>query len=156
MPQGTTVQDVAASSMQAAGFRQLQGERTSIGGREAFVGLYQGQVEGLGEVTSRAAHILHGDAFYLVAGLVASGQFQRTDVAFLSAIRSFRALSAAEAAGIRPDRIDLYVVRGGDTWAAIAERSGGAISASALAVMNHLSPDSQPRVGTRIKIVVRG
>jgi predicted Zn-dependent protease len=91
-----------------------------------------------------------------VAGLVASGQFQRTDVAFLSAIRSFRALSAAEAAGIRPDRIDLYVVRGGDTWAAIAERSGGAISASALAVMNHLSPDSQPRVGTRIKIVVRG
>jgi predicted Zn-dependent protease len=156
MPQGTTVQAVAASSMQAAGFRQLQGERTSIGGREAFVGLYQGQVEGLGEVTSRAAHILHGDAFYLVAGLVASGQFQRTDGAFLSAIRSFRALSADEAAGIRPDRIDLYVVRGGDTWAAIAERSGGAISASALAVMNHLSPDSQPRVGTRIKIVVRG
>lgn len=155
-PQGRTVQEVAAASMQSAGFRQLQGERSTIGGREAFVGTYQGQIEGLGDVTSRAAHILHGDAYYLVAGLVAASGFERVDATFLSGIRSFRAISAAEADSIRPDRIDLYVVRAGDTWASIAERSGGAISPSALAVMNHALPDSQPRTGTRIKIVVRG
>jgi hypothetical protein len=39
-------------------------------------------------------------------------------------IRSFRALSASEAENIRPHRIDLYIVRAGDTWDSLAERSG--------------------------------
>jgi len=155
-PQGQTAADVAAAHMQAAGFRSTSGERATINGLEAFVGVYQGKVEGLGEVTSRAAHIAHGGAYYMVAGLVAPASFQQADNAFTTSIRSFRPLSTAEADAIRPSRVDFYVVRAGDTWASLAERSGGAVKASTLAVMNHSAPDAEPRVGARIKIVVAG
>jgi len=155
-PQGRTVQEVALSSMQMAGFRAVQGERATINGLDAFIGVYQGQIEGMGEVASRAAHIAHGSAIYLIAGLVAPALFDRSDAAFVSSIRTFRPLSAAEAEAIHPNRIDFHVVRAGDTWASLAERSAGAITATTVAVMNHAAPGSQPQPGTRIKIVVGG
>jgi predicted Zn-dependent protease len=134
----------------------VSGERATINGLDAFVGTYQGTIEGLGEVTSRAAHIAHGGTYYLVAGLVPPAGFNSADGAFTTAIRSFRPLTAAEAQAIRPSRVDFYVVREGDTWSSLAERSGGAIRPSTLAVMNHSSPDSAPRVGARVRIVVAG
>ncbi len=155
-PQGANIRDVALNSMQGAGFRAVQGDRATINGLEAFVGVYQGQIEGMGAVTSRAAHIRHNDRVYLLAGIVAPGVFQQADPAFSSTIQSFRALSASEAEGIRPDRVDIYVVRQGDTWEAMAERSGGAIGAASLAIMNNRDPGSAPPVGEQIKIVVRG
>ncbi|MNC92094.1 hypothetical protein D3C83_84590 [compost metagenome] len=82
--------------------------------------------------------------------------FRQADAALLASIRSFRPLSAAEADAVRPHRIDLYVVRAGDTWAGLAERSRGAIEPDALAIMNNVAPSTPPPVGTRIKIVVEG
>ena len=81
------------------------------------------------QVTTRAAHIAYDGKVYIVAGLAAPNAFQQADDAFLASIRSFRPLSAAEAEDIRPNRVDLYVVRAGDTWQSIAERSGGVINA---------------------------
>ena len=118
--------------------------------------MYQGQIEGLGAVVMRAAHIMYDGAVYMVAGLAASSTFQQADGAFVDSIRSFRRLSAAEAENIQPDRVDLYVVRAGDTWQSIAERSGGAVTPATLAIMNKSTPGSQPQPGTRIKIVVSG
>jgi predicted Zn-dependent protease len=155
-PAGQTARDVALAHMEAAGFRSVSGDRTTINGLDAFVGVYQGQIEGLGDVTMRAAHIAHGGSYYLVAGLVAPGTFEGVDGTFMTAIRSFRPLTAAEAEAIRPSRIDFYTVRDGDTWESLAQRSAGAIKPSTLAVMNHSSPDAAPRAGARIKIVVAG
>jgi predicted Zn-dependent protease len=155
-PQGRDIQEIAQNHMQGAGFRAVQGQRTMINGLDAFVGSYQGQIEGLGSVAVRAGHIAHNREVYLVAGLVAPEAFQQADSAFLASIRSFRALTAGEAEDIRPNRVDLYVVRDGDTWQSIAERGGGLIKPSTLAIMNNSAPDSRPRVGARIKIVVAG
>ena len=155
-PQGRTMQDVALNQMQMAGFRAVQGERTTIDGLEAFVGLYQGQLEGLGDVTLRAAHIAYERNVFMIAGFAAPNLFQQADGALSRGVRSFRKLTAAEAENIRPNRIDLYVVRGGDTWQSIAERSGGVIKPDSLAVMNGVQPSSQPQPGARIKIVVGG
>jgi predicted Zn-dependent protease len=155
-PEGQTVRDVALNHMQAAGFRSLSGDRTTINALDAFVGVYQGQIEGIGDVTSRAAHIVHDGLYYFVAGLAAPAMFEQVDPAFTAVIRSFRPLTDAEAQAIRPARIDFYTVRAGDTWDSLAERSGGAIRASTLAVMNDTLPDAAPRAGTRIKIVVAG
>jgi predicted Zn-dependent protease len=155
-PDGQTVSDVALAHMKAAGFRSVSGDRTTINGLDAFVGVYQGQIEGLGDVSSRAAHIAHGGSYYLVAGLVPPAGFDSADSTFTTAIRSFRPLTVAEAQAIRPSRIDYYTVREGDTWASLAERSGGTIRPSTLAVMNHSSPDAAPRVGVRIRMVVTG
>jgi predicted Zn-dependent protease len=155
-PQGRDIQEIALSSMQNAGFRTVQGERTRINGLDAFTGTYQGQIEGLGNVGVRAAHIAHGTNVYMLAGLAGPDVFQQADSAFTGAIRSFRPLSAAEAENIRPNRVDLYVVRAGDTWQGIAERSGGVIKPTTLAIMNRSVPGSQPQPGARIKIVVGG
>jgi predicted Zn-dependent protease len=153
-PQGRSIEEVALASMQSAGFRHIEGSRTTINGLDAYVGVYEGQVEGLGPVGSRAAHILHNNLYYLVAGLTAPDLFRQADATFLGSIRSYRPLSASEAEAIRPLRVDLHVVRAGDTWAALAERSGGAVKPATLAVMNHAAANSQPQSGTRVKIVV--
>ncbi|MBI4263772.1 MAG: M48 family metalloprotease [Acidobacteria bacterium] len=155
-PQGRNLQEIALNSMANAGFRAVEGARTTIGGLDSFVGVYQGQIEGMGRVASRAAHIAYDGKIYLVAGLVAPETFRQADAAFSNSIRSFRSLTAAEAENINPNRVDLYVVRAGDTWASIAERGGGVISPATLAVMNNATPGSQPQPGTRIKIVVGG
>jgi predicted Zn-dependent protease len=155
-PQGRNIREVALNSMGNNGFRASEGENTTINGLDAFMGVYQGQMQGLGAVTVRAAHIVDGTKTYVLAGFVAPNAFRQSDNAFVGTIRSFRRLSAAEAETIRPDRVDFYVVRAGDTWQSIAERSGGAVKPASLAIMNNAAPNSQPAVGSRIKIVVRG
>jgi predicted Zn-dependent protease len=155
-PQGSSIQDVAIASMQQAGLPHVRGERTTIGGLEAYVGTYQGLIEELGQVASRAGHIRYGDNVYVIAGLAPPAAFDQHASAFDATIRSFRSLSAAEAAAIKPARIELYAARAGDTWAALANRSGGAITAAALAAMNHTDVGAAPRAGTQLKIVVAG
>ena len=82
--------------------------------------------------------------------------FSPLDDSILRSIRSFAPLTAAEAEAVHPNRVDIYVVREGDSWPSIAERSGGVIKPSTLAIMNGAEPNSQPIVGKRIKIVVGG
>jgi predicted Zn-dependent protease len=155
-PQGGNIQNVALNHMQAAGFQAVDGQRTTINGLDAFVGTYRGALEGLGNVGIRGAHIVHDGNTYFLAGIVSADAFTQADGAFQASIRSFGPMTAAEAENVRPNRIDLYTVRAGDTWASIAERAGGAIRPEALAVMNNSTAGAQPQAGTRIKIVVLG
>ena len=68
---------------------------------------------------------------------------------------TLRALLGAEQ--VRPNRIDLYTVRAGDTWASIAERQArGLVKPDTLALMNGSAPGQPPRPGQRVKIVVSG
>jgi predicted Zn-dependent protease len=80
----------------------------------------------------------------------------RIDRAVAASIRTFRELSARDAANIRPNRLDFYMVRAGDTWQSIASRGGGLLRAAELAIMNHHDVSDQPAAGERIKIVVEG
>jgi predicted Zn-dependent protease len=150
------IEQVAVGGMQQAGFRQLNGQRADINGLDAYVGTYQGQMQGLGPVVTVAAHIVHERNVYVFAGLAPSNQFQSVQQEFSASIRSFRELSRAEAADIRPNRVDVYTVRNGDSWQSIAERTGGTVKASTLAIMNNYEPAQAPRPGDRIKIVVEG
>jgi predicted Zn-dependent protease len=155
-PSGS-VEQIARGGMASAGFRQLSGEPTTINGMDAYVGTYQGNVEGLGNVVTVAAHIVHERNVYVLAGLAPPGDFQSVQREYTSSIRSFRSLSRSEAAEIRPNRVDLYTVRNGESWQAIAERAGhGTLKASTLAIMNGYDPGQPPRPGDRIKVVVEG
>lgn len=156
MPRGNGIDNIARAQMENAGFRMLSGSRDRINGLDAFIGLYQGSLEGLGNVRVRAAHIVHNGNVYLVAGFAAPNIFDPVDSAMLMSVRSFKPLTADEAAAVHPNRIDIYVVRQGDSWESVAERSGGVIKPATLAVMNGAEPNSQPVVGSRIKIVVGG
>ena len=87
-PQGQTVRDVALSHMQAAGFRR--GARGPHHDQRArgLRRLYRGQIEGIGDVTSRAAHIAHGRAVF-GGGLGARGGFDQADAFIARSIRRF-------------------------------------------------------------------
>lgn len=154
---GGSVGQIAQATMAKSGFRQLNGEAAHINGLDAYLGLYQGALQGLGNTGVLAAHIAHNENVYMLAGLAPVDQFDEARRQFESAIRSFRGLSAQEAAQIKPNRIDIYTVRRGDTWESIAQRFGdGTIKASTLAIMNDHDPGQQPRTGERIKVVVEG
>jgi predicted Zn-dependent protease len=156
-PSGS-LEQVARGTMANAGFQQVNGERANLNGLDAYVGTYQGQMQGLGAVVTVAAHIVHDRNMYLFAGLAPPNAFSAAQGQFLQSIRSFRELSRQEAAGIRPNRVDIYTVRQGDTWESIAQRTGQAatMKPSTLAIMNNYEPAERPRPGDRIKIVVEG
>jgi len=156
-PVGRNIEQVALNAMEQAGFTAGGGNRTSLNGLEAFLGTYDGTIEELGRVRVRAAHIVHGKNIYMVAGFAPVQLFARVERELTAGVRSFRALTAAQAEAIRPDRIELYTARAGDTWESLAERySRGAITPSTLAIMNGAADGEQPRSGQRLKIVVAG
>lgn len=156
-PQGGDLAQIAASNMKRAGFREVQGGRTVINSLDAYLGTYEGSLQSMGKATARAGHFTHERRVFMVVGFAQASAYSRVDAAFSAAIRSFRPLSRAEAATIKPNRIDLYVARSGDTWQSIAEHAGGGtVKASTLAIMNGHAIDVQPRAGERLKIVVAG
>ena len=156
-PQGRTIEDVALLSMERAGFRAVNGTQTTINGLTAFVGTYQGTLQDLGRVEVRGAHIMHDRNVFLVAGIAPAATYDNAEPGFSQSIRSFRPMTRGEAEGIRPNHVNLYTSRQGDTWQSIAERQGKSIiKATTLAIMNGHAVNDQPRPGERLKIVVAG
>jgi predicted Zn-dependent protease len=151
------LQQIAQAHMRDAGYRLTDGGATTINGLDAFVGTYQGKASGIGTVTTRGAHITSGRSTYFVGGIAQPEAYPRVLSDFNDAIRSFRALERSEADSVRPNRVDLYTAREGDTWQSIAQReTKGYVKASTLAIMNNHAVDEQPRAGERLKIVVAG
>jgi predicted Zn-dependent protease len=156
-PVGRNIEEVALRAMEEAGFARTGGSRTSLNGLEAFLGTYQGTIQDLGRVTLRAAHAFHNRNVFMIAGIAPVDAFDRAERDLATSIGTFRPLTAAQAEALRPNRIDLYTARQGDTWESIAERSGrGVIKPATLATMNGHSVTDQPREGQRLKIVVAG
>ena len=154
---GQSLEDVALSDMEGAGFEPINGGRTTINGLDTFLGTYEGSMENLGRVGIRAAYILHDRSVYMLAGIAPAARFNEAEDVFNQSIRSFRPLTAAEAADIRPNLIDLYTTRAGDTWESIAERlSKGIVDPDTLAIMNGRFISEQPAPGERLKVVVAG
>ena len=154
-PSGRTIEDIATRNMSGAGYREREGQATTIDGLDAYVGTYEGSASGMGRVLVRAAHIVNGRNTLFLAGIAAPQAFDRAERDFSAAIRSFRALTRGEAEDIRPNRVAFYIARAGDTWQSIAEHAGGGnVKASMLAIMNNHPIDDQPRAGERLKIVV--
>jgi predicted Zn-dependent protease len=152
-PRGS-VDQIAQASMANSGFRQLNGQPATINGADAYVGTYQGNLQGLGNVVVLAAHIVHERNVYVLAGLAPPGDLTSVRPAIQSSIGSFRSLTREAAAAIKPNRLDIYTVRAGDTWQTIAERTGGTLSSETLAIMNSHDPGQQPSAGDRVKVVV--
>ncbi len=155
-PQGRSIEEVATRSMMAARFQRVDGQIASLNGADAYVGVYQGQLDGIGVVTMRAAHIQAGRQVFLLGGFAPRDNFARVDREIDAAIRSYRPLTQREAEAIQPNRLAFYTVRQGDTWQSISSRGGALVRANDLAIMNNYAVNEQPKPGTRIKIVVEG
>jgi predicted Zn-dependent protease len=153
----TSVPDIAIGVMRRAGYQNVDGSMQNINGNQAYVGVYRGTARDVGKVTMRAAHISVGRQLYVVAGFAPEKEFDLVDREFAPALQTFRQLTAREAAGIRPNKIEFYVVKPGDSWQSIAVRqSKGYVNAATLAIMNDREVSEQPQAGDRVKIVVEG
>jgi predicted Zn-dependent protease len=156
-PRGSQIDEVARDAMRRAGYSMLDGARAQVSGLDAFVGLYRGSIGEVGRVTMRAAHVAIGRQVYVVAGFAPDAAFERVRGDIDASIRTFRELSASEAAQVRPNRLSFYTVRQGDSWQSIAQRAGrGITSATTLAIMNGFAVSDQPQPGDRVKVVVEG
>lgn len=151
------IADTAIEAMRKAGYANVDGTMQRINGNEAYVGIYRGNAKGAGKVTMRAAHIAVGRQLYVVAGFAPEAEFALVDRDIQPAMQTFRQLTTQEASNVRPNRIDFYVVRQGDSWQSIAARqSKGFVNAATLAIMNDREVSAQPQPGDRVKIVVEG
>ena len=151
------VGEVAVEAMRKAGYTVVDGTMQSINGNQAHVGLYRGEAKGAGKVMMRAAHIAIGRQMYVVAGFAPEKEFDLVDRDIQPALQTFRQLSVPEASDVRPNRVDFYVVRSGDSWQSIAARQGkNYVNAATLAIMNDHEVSVQPQAGERVKIVVAG
>ena len=156
-PRGRSIDDVALASMREAGYKLMDATTLQINGNTAHLGVYSGTAKEVGKVTMRAAHIQIGRQLYVVAGFAPEQEFALVDRDIQSAVRTFRQLSMQEASNIRPNKVDFYVVRRGDSWQSISARqSKGNVNAATLAIMNDREVNVQPQAGDRIKIIVEG
>ena len=154
---GRSIGDTAVAAMRQAGYSVMDGTMLKINGNDAHVGVYRGNAKDVGKVVMRAAHIQVGRQLYVVAGFAPEKEFDVVDRDIQPSVRTFRQLSMQEASNVRPNRVDFYVVRQGDSWQSIAARqSKGFVSAATLAIMNDREVSVQPQAGARVKIVVEG
>jgi predicted Zn-dependent protease len=156
-PRGRNLAELATAEMRGAGYKVEDGQTTQLNGLDAYVARYRGSMKNVGKVVMHAAHVRVGRQVYVVAGLAPEADFDRVDRSIKPALETFRELSRDEAANIRPNRLDFYVVRDGDSWQSIAARAGkNLVTASALAIMNDHEVGDQPKPGDRVKIVIAG
>jgi predicted Zn-dependent protease len=152
-----SIGDVAIAAMRKAGYSAIDGSYQKINGNDAYIGTYRGTAKDVGKVMMRAAHISIGRQMYVVAGFAPEKEFEAVDRQIQSALQTFRQLSMQEASNVRPNRLDFYVVKAGDSWQSIAARQGkNFVSAATLAIMNDHEVSVQPKLGDRVKIIIAG
>ena len=152
---GRNLQDVAAADLGQTGLRFVEGGETRVNGLPAFVGTFQGQLQQMGDVVMRSAWISHNNQVFRLAGLAPTSSYRQLQQVVDESVRSFEPLGAGEADRIRPNVIELYTARQGDTWESIASGPGRKlVPAQTLAIINGFSPQELPQAGDRLKIVV--
>lgn len=126
-------------------------QRTTVGGIPAYYATARANTQsGQVDVTVFAYEFSRSSAFHFVTLTKAGGSG-----AFNSMFNSVRRLSTAEAAAIRPRRIDVVTVGRGDTIASLSRRMAYSnYQAERFQVLNRLTASSRLTPGQRVKIVV--
>ena len=112
-PQGRSLREIAQVSMGQAGFQFRGGQDADLSGLDAFVGTWDGNVQGLGRARARAAVVAIDRRLYRIIGVSGVDVFGQASRYFDGAIGSFRQLSRGEAGEIKPARLALHRVRRG-------------------------------------------
>ena len=158
MPRGNGVENIARAQMQNAGFRIVSGSRDQVNGLDAFVGLYQGPLEGLGNVRDarRAHRARRATCIWSRASRAEHFRSARRGNPRRASARSSRSRAAEAQPSVRIASTSTSCGR-----ATPGSRSPSVPAASSspptLAVMNGAEPQlAAAWSGTRIKIVVGG
>ena len=145
---------IAAAFKAIAGNAQLSPgsiQRTTVNGIPAYYSTARANTQsGQVDVTVFAYEFSRSSAFHFVALTQAGG-----GNVFSTMFNSVRRLSAAEAAAIKPRRVDVVTVGRGDTIATLARRMAYSnYQTERFQVLNRLSASSRLTPGQKVKIVV--
>jgi predicted Zn-dependent protease len=145
---------IAAAFKAVAGNAQLSPgpiQRTTVNGIPAYYSVARANTQsGQVDVTVFAYEFSKTSAFHFVSLTQAGGAG-----VFNSMFNSVRRLSAAEAAAIKPRRIDVIAVARGDTVATLARRMAYSnYQTERFQVLNRLTATSRLTPGQKVKIVV--
>ena len=126
-------------------------QRTTVNGIPAYYSTARANTQsGQVDVTVFAYEFSRSSAFHFVTLTQAGG-----GGVFNSMFNSVRRLSTAEAAAIRPRRVDVVTVGRGDTVATLARRMAyGNYQAERFQVLNRLTANSRLTPGQKVKLVV--
>jgi predicted Zn-dependent protease len=98
--------------------------------------------------------LAHRGTIYRLQCLAAEQAFAQFVPGFTRTAKSFRPLEAEERAGIRERRLHVVRASGGETLAALAQRSGNVWRIEQVALANGLEPNAKLAAGQRIKLAV--
>ncbi|MBU0725018.1 MAG: M48 family metalloprotease [Alphaproteobacteria bacterium] len=135
---------------------QISGiEQIDVNGLQGATGAARANTN-RGPADVRLVAIAAGDgSFYRFAFITPPQSTQQLSAGLRETTYSLRRLSASEAGSVKPQRLDIYRVRQGDTAARLAARMpAGPLAEQRFAVLNGLEPGQNPAVGSSVKLVV--
>ena len=127
-----------------------QTRTTTINGLPAA----EAQLDADGKVRVDLTWIAQGGLIYQIAAIAQTKRFNDARPLFISTVRSFRPLTAAERADVKETRIRLVPARAGETIDALAGRSHSAWSKEEIAVANGLDAQQPLQEGRLLKVTV--
>lgn len=124
-----------------------------IGGLPAFVALARAQSQG-GVTALRVAWVAHPQGMFRLTGMTSPQAYRSYAPLFDRVAGSFRTLSRAERASIRPWRLKVVQARPGETLHDLGRRTGNRWNAAETALANALDPGRTLRGGELVKVAV--
>ncbi len=137
-----------------SGVRMIEGpEAARVGGLRAARAMAQSQSGG-SRASIDATWIALEGKIDLVAGIAAPERFGAERATLRSIADSFRAITPAERAEVTEERLRVQEALSGDSFEAIAQRTGSSWEAAALAVANGMETGARLAHGSLIKVPV--
>jgi predicted Zn-dependent protease len=122
---------------------------------EAATGIAKGTINDTPVAIRMVAIRQNAETVYRFLYATPPANFETMDQRFLASAKSFRAISAADAAGYAPKRIRVITVKEGDTIASLAQQMQvDNDPAGWFQVLNHLAANAELSAGQKVKIVV--
>lgn len=143
--------EAAQRFAEANRLRLLDGGATRIGGFAEYRALAQLVAQGQTLVVD-LSWIAHPRGTFRITGAAPPDRFQRFQRSFAATAQSFRPLDPEERGSLHELRLAIVPARGGETLAALSERTGNRWGAEETAVSNALAPDARLAEGDFVKI----
>ncbi len=143
----------ARAFLSQQGIQAGQAFQQSINGVPAAGSYFRAQTE-QGVLEGIVAFFTHGSNTFQLLTYTPAGRLARYDRLFQQVVSSFRPLTDAALLNVQPARIDVVRVDRTGTLAQFAERTGSAVSADELALINQLpGAGATVEAGTMLKTV---
>jgi predicted Zn-dependent protease len=143
--------EAAQRFAQANQVRLLDGGQLRVGGFPAYRALTRLVTQGQ-TLAVDLTWIAHPAGMFRIAGAAPPARFERFQGSFAATVQSFRALDPEERVSFHELRLAIVPARGGETLAALSERSGNRWSVEETAVANALAAEARLAEGDPVKI----